>query len=146
MRGAVVRHLVGTPTAAASQRALERTADAALETTGLQRHGAVSAATLPTGDQRLLQVARVVATGAQVLLLDEPAAGMTQAERERLVGVLRRMAGNGAAVLLVEHDMALVGRSADVVTVLDAGRVVASGTPAEVRADPAVQRAYLGEE
>jgi ABC-type branched-subunit amino acid transport system ATPase component len=102
--------------------------------------------TLAVGEQRLLQIARALATRPRVVLLDEPAAGMTAGEREQLVRVLRRLAGNGLAVLLVEHDMALVGRAADVVTVLDQGRVVASGTPSQVRADVRVQRAYLGEE
>ena len=102
--------------------------------------------TLTGGEQRFLQIARALATGATVLLLDEPAAGMATRERGELVGVLRGLAASGITVLLVEHDMALVGRAADRVTVLDAGRVVAVGTPAEVRADPAVRRAYLGEE
>jgi ABC-type branched-subunit amino acid transport system ATPase component len=79
-----------------------------------------------------------------VLLLDEPAAGMTADERVTLRHVLRRLAGNGVAVLLVEHDMRLVNDVADRVTVLDAGRVIASGRPDEVRADPAVRLAYLG--
>ncbi|MDX6273836.1 MAG: branched-chain amino acid transport system ATP-binding protein, partial [Frankiales bacterium] len=118
----------------------------ALLATGLEDRVDAGPATLAVGEQRLLQIARALATGARVLLLDEPAAGMTADERQRLVGVLRALAGNGLAVLLVEHDMALVGRSADTVTVLDQGRVVASGTPAQVRADPGVQRAYLGEE
>ncbi len=79
-----------------------------------------------------------------MLLLDEPAAGMSAAERSRLAGVLRALAGNGVAVLLVEHDMRLVGAVADRVTVLDQGRVLAVGTPEQVRRDPAVRRAYLG--
>jgi branched-chain amino acid transport system permease protein len=79
-----------------------------------------------------------------VLLVDEPAAGMTTAERARLAVVLRRLAAAGRAVVLVEHDMRLVGEVADRVTVLDAGRVLATGTPDEVRADPEVRRAYLG--
>ena len=79
-----------------------------------------------------------------MLLLDEPAAGMTAAERLRLAEVLRGLAGNGRAVLLVEHDMRLVAAVADRVTVLDRGRVLAVGRPEQVRADPAVRRAYLG--
>jgi branched-chain amino acid transport system ATP-binding protein len=71
---------------------------------------------------------------------------MSAPERARLTAVLRRLAGNGLAVLLVEHDMRLVGEVADRVTVLDVGRVVAEGTPAQVREDPAVRRAYLGTE
>jgi branched-chain amino acid transport system permease protein len=100
--------------------------------------------TLPYGDQRLLQVARAAATGAGVLLLDEPAAGMSAAERRRLEEVIRGLAGNGTAVLIVEHDMRLVGAVADRVTVLAAGRVLATGSPEQVRRDPAVHEAYLG--
>jgi ABC-type branched-subunit amino acid transport system ATPase component len=79
------------------------------------------------------------------LLLDEPAAGMSHRERGRLVRVLRGLADRGHGVLLVEHDMTLVGRVADRVTVLVAGRAVATGTPAAIRRDPVVRRAYLGE-
>ena len=89
-------------------------------------------------------MAGAAATGARVLALDEPAAGMGPAERETLLRVLRALAGEGRAVLVVEHDLRLVARAADRVTVLDEGRVIATGTPAEVIAQPAVRRAYLG--
>ena len=101
-------------------------------------------AVLPYGDQRLLQVLRAAATGADVLLLDEPAAGMSAAETARLADLLRDLARNGRAVLLVEHNVRFVAAVADRVTVLAAGRVLAEGTPDEVRADPAVREAYLG--
>lgn len=140
--GTVVRHLLATPGSRAATATRQRVVQAALRSTGLA--GDRDPRTLTVGDQRLLQIARVVATGAQVLLLDEPAAGMTEDERRRLAQVLRGLAGNGAAVLLVEHDMRLVGEVADRVTVLDQGRVLAVGTPEQVRADPAVRRAYLG--
>jgi ABC-type branched-subunit amino acid transport system ATPase component len=92
-----------------------------------------------------LQIARTAATGARVLLLDEPAAGMRPDERVTLERVLRRLASDdGRAVLVVEHDLRLVARAADTVTVLDEGRVIASGTPDEVVADTAVRRVYLG--
>jgi ABC-type branched-subunit amino acid transport system ATPase component len=102
--------------------------------------------TLPHGDQRLVQVARAAATGARALLLDEPAAGMSVAERRRLEATVRALAGNGVGVLLVEHDMRLVSALADRVTVLADGRVLASGPPEVVRRDPAVRAAYLGTE
>jgi branched-chain amino acid transport system permease protein len=139
-RYAVLRHLLATP----SSRTPDERTPAALELTGLGHVVGADPGRLTVGDQRLLQIARAVATGADVLLLDEPAAGMTADERERLAVVLRRLAGNGAAVLLVEHDMRLVGQVADRVTVLDVGRVIATGSPDDVRADPAVRRAYLG--
>ncbi|HVF05735.1 MAG TPA: branched-chain amino acid ABC transporter ATP-binding protein/permease [Frankiaceae bacterium] len=101
-------------------------------------------AELPYGEQRILQVARAAATNATVLLLDEPAAGMSAAETARLATLLRALAGNGRAVLVVEHNVRFVSAVADRVTVLAAGRVLAEGTPDEVRADPAVREAYLG--
>jgi ABC-type branched-subunit amino acid transport system ATPase component/ABC-type branched-subunit amino acid transport system permease subunit len=143
-RWSVLRHLLATPSS--RQRAEDATVAHALQETGLTHLAGADPQRLAVGDQRLLQVARALATGARVLLLDEPAAGMSAPERARLTAVLRRLAGNGLAVLLVEHDMRLVGEVADRVTVLDVGRVVAEGTPAQVREDPAVRRAYLGTE
>lgn len=142
--GEVVRHLLATPSSRAADRLRERLVRSALRRTGLTRVAGQRPAGLAVGEQRLLQVARAAATGASVLLLDEPAAGMTAAERARLARVLRGLTGNGGAVLLVEHDMRLVGAVADRVTVLDRGRVLAVGRPDAVRVDPAVRRAYLG--
>jgi len=141
---AALRHLVGTPASRCSAGARAAAAASALAGCGLAHRAGDPTATLPSGEQRLLQVARVVATGARVLLLDEPAAGMTANERDELRTVLVGLADSGRAVVLVEHDMALVGRVADWVTVLADGSVLATGTPAAIRADPAVRRAYLG--
>lgn len=143
-RQAVLRHLLATPI---SRVAAQRTAAVVAEVlreTRLSPVAGAPPASLTLGEQRVLQVARVLATGARVLLLDEPAAGMSTGERAQLRHVLRALAGNGLAVMLVEHDMTLVSSVADQVTVLAAGQVIASGPPAQVRADPAVQRAYLG--
>jgi ABC-type branched-subunit amino acid transport system ATPase component len=139
-RGAVLRHLLRTPS---SRRPDDRVARA-LRSTGLEHVHGAAASRLATGDQRLLQVARAVATGRSALLLDEPAAGMSPDERARLRGVLRHLASQGRGVLLVEHDMRLVGEVADRVTVLHQGRVLRTGTPDEVRSDPAVRRVFLG--
>ncbi|MCW2680610.1 MAG: hypothetical protein JWM62_2011 [Frankiales bacterium] len=143
-RGTVVRHLLATPSSRDATSRRRRLVQAALRHAGVAHVAHQDPRSLTVGEQRLLQVARVVATGAQVLLLDEPAAGMTAAERTRLAQVLRALARNGSAVLLVEHDMRLVSTVADRVTVLDQGRVIAGGTAEQVRADPAVRRAYLG--
>ena len=140
-----VRTLLATPQATRAARARRERARAALVTVGLAERAAAHPAELSAGEQRLLQVARAAATGAGVLLLDEPAAGMTAGERTALVTVVRRLAGNGTAVLLVEHDMRLVAALADRVTVLAEGRVLAAGSVAEMQADPAVRAAYLGE-
>jgi branched-chain amino acid transport system ATP-binding protein len=102
------------------------------------------AATLPHVDRRLIEIARALATAPAVVLLDEPAAGLDDADTVRLGGLLQRLARTGLAVVLVEHDMALVMSISDEIVVLDAGRRIAAGTPAVVRGDPAVKAAYLG--
>jgi ABC-type branched-subunit amino acid transport system ATPase component len=124
---------------------LARDASRSLGLVGMTARADTPVVALGVGEQRLLQVARAAATGARVLLLDEPSAGMTSAERKQLAAVIRALAGNGTAVCLVEHNMELVGAVADRVTVLDAGRVLVSGDPATVRQDARVQVAYLGD-
>ena len=103
------------------------------------------AADLPHVDRRLVEVARALATDPDALLLDEPAAGLSHEDKTSLGALLRRIADAGVAVLLVEHDMALVMGISDHVVVLDAGQRLALGTPAQVQANEAVQKAYLGE-
>ncbi|MDQ1684771.1 MAG: branched-chain amino acid transport system ATP-binding protein livM, partial [Frankiaceae bacterium] len=139
-----LRHLIAAPSATHERRTRAAATAAALDLTGLTDRAAADPDGLDTAEQRLLQVARAVATGASAVLVDEPAAGMSARQRDRLGGILRRLAGSGRGVLLVEHDMNLVGRVADRVTVLAEGRVLATGTPEAIRADPAVARAYLG--
>ncbi|MFE6921986.1 ABC transporter ATP-binding protein [Nocardia sp. NPDC057663] len=100
---------------------------------------------LPTGTGRLVEVGRAVAARPSVILLDEPAAGQDHTETERFGELLRSLAEQGTAVLLVEHDMGLVMNVCDAVYVLDLGRVIASGPPATIRSDEAVLAAYLGD-
>ncbi|MFD4354380.1 ABC transporter ATP-binding protein [Nocardia sp. NPDC058518] len=100
---------------------------------------------LPTGTGRLVEVGRAVAARPSVILLDEPAAGQDHTETERFGDLLRALAEEGTAVLLVEHDMGLVMNVCDEVYVLDLGRMIASGPPATIRSDEAVLAAYLGD-
>jgi branched-chain amino acid transport system ATP-binding protein len=109
-------------------------------------HAARAAATLPHRDQKALSIAMVVATGAELVLLDEPLAGLTGQERHEMLQTLRRLRGQGLTILLVEHDMRAVMGLCDVVTVLDHGVRVAEGTPREVQENAAVIEAYLGTE
>ncbi|MDT7732810.1 MAG: hypothetical protein QOK45_3121, partial [Mycobacterium sp.] len=121
----------------------EKTVNDVLELVGLsEKRGALIGA-LSRGMQQRLGLARVLIHDPQVLLLDEPASGLDTAETDRLRVVLRGLAADGMAVLLVEHDISLVLGAADVVYAMAAGRMLARGTPDEVRMDPAVRSAYL---
>ncbi|MFJ6000170.1 ABC transporter ATP-binding protein [Streptomyces sp. NPDC092370] len=133
------------PHARREQRAhLDRAREIA-ELTGLAAHFDSPVALLPYGDRKRVEFARALCLEPSVLLLDEPVAGMNAAERVRMVEVVHTVRAElGLSVVLVEHDMGLVMRLADEVTVLDFGRVIAHGTPDEVRRDPEVLRAYLG--
>jgi branched-chain amino acid transport system ATP-binding protein len=130
---------------AQSCRASLGAAHAALEAAGLSDVLYQPAGSMSHGKKRQLEIAMCLATNPQVLLLDEPLAGMGAEESERMLSMLERLRP-GHAILLVEHDMDAVFRVADVITVMVNGAVIASGNPQEVRASPEVQRAYLGEE
>jgi branched-chain amino acid transport system ATP-binding protein len=128
---------------AAKATDLVERAQAALKRAGLPWAAARVAGTLSHGAQRQLEIAMTLATAPKVLLLDEPLAGMGQEEGERIAALLKSLSRDHA-VLLIEHDMDFVFTVADWMTVLVDGAVLASGTPADVRADKAVQTAYLG--
>jgi branched-chain amino acid transport system ATP-binding protein len=120
-------------------------AEKALELAGLASRKNSIAGTISHGEQRQLEIAMTLATDPQVVLLDEPLAGMGVAEAERMVALLLNIKKDHG-ILLVEHDMDAVFTLADKLTVMVNGQVIASGTPAEIRADAGVQAAYLGED
>jgi len=124
--------------------ALRQPARAVLERVGLAGRAGVLAASLSHGEHRQLEVAMALATRPRVLLLDEPMAGMGPDESARMVRMLRELKSSHA-ILLVEHDMDAVFALADRISVLVYGRVIATGAPADIRANAEVRRAYLGE-
>ncbi|GGK59546.1 ABC transporter ATP-binding protein [Streptomyces flaveus] len=127
------------------RREAHRIADDLLERIGLTADAGTTADALPTGAARLLEVGRALAGKPGVLLLDEPAAGQDAQETLRFAALLRDIAADGCAVVLVEHDMSLVMSVCDQVHVLDLGKVVAVGPPEEIQQDRTVLAAYLGE-
>ena len=135
------RWLASATKSVAANAAAER----AVELSGLQNRRHAVAGTISHGEQRQLEIAMTLATQPQVLLLDEPLAGMGTAEAERMVQLLLAIKKDHA-MMLVEHDMDAVFTLADHLTVMVNGQVIASGTPAQIRADAGVQAAYLGEE
>jgi len=119
-------------------------ARAALERLGLARRADALAGELAYGDQRRLEIARALASQPRLLILDEPAAGMNPTESAALRDLLRALAAEGLTIILIEHDVRLVMGASERVAVLNFGRKIAEGAPAQIQADAAVREAYLG--
>jgi len=143
--GALLRVLAGSSGAARAERDAVQRADALVEFVGLGEARDADVETLSFGQGRLLEIARALAAQPRLMLFDEPAAGLTPAECERLGAIIRQIAQQGIAVLLIEHDMRFLMALAHRVVVLNFGHKIAQGTPAQILADPAVVSAYLGE-
>jgi branched-chain amino acid transport system ATP-binding protein len=138
--------ILRTPKSTRAHRAADDRALDLLATLRLDDKAHFLAKNLPYGDQRRLEIARALATGPRILLLDEPAAGMNPAEKVELMQLIRFIRDRfGVGILLIEHDMKLVMSICERITVLDHGETIAVGSPEEVRNNPDVIEAYLGE-
>ena len=145
-------HLRGHSSWIASMLRLDRAEEAALMSEarrqivrcGLEAHMYEAAGSLALGQQRIVEIARALASQPSILLLDEPAAGLRHQEKQALAELLTQLREQGLAILLVEHDMEFVMNIADRITVMEFGQIIAQGTPAEVQVNPQVIAAYLG--
>jgi branched-chain amino acid transport system ATP-binding protein len=143
-RASLGARLLMLPGAYAEERLAREKARALLERIGLAGRADERAKNLSYGEQRRVEIARALASEPRIVLLDEPTAGMNPVEVQAVATLIRQVAGEGHSVLLIEHNVKLVMDVCDRITVLDFGKVIAEGPPAQVARDPAVVSAYLG--
>jgi branched-chain amino acid transport system ATP-binding protein len=145
-KGGFFASAVKTPWVMAEEKRIREESMEWLRFVGMEEHSATIAGSLPFGNQRVLELARGLASRPELLMLDEPAAGLNTRETQDLAQLIIRIKDSGVTILLVEHDMELVMSISDHVTVIDQGHKIAEGEPDSVRNDENVLKAYLGEE
>lgn len=146
MKAGAVSAMLRTPAMKREEREAVARAAAELEFVGLRSRADLTASSLSHGSRRLLEIARALAAGPRLLILDEPAGGMNEGETEVLAGMIRDIRKRGITVLLIEHDMSLVMKACETIIVLENGEKIAEGSPESIREDPRVINAYLGTE
>ncbi len=145
-RSEMIRVGIRTPSMKSEERNIEARSWEFLDFVGLSSQATKLANELPLGDQRLLEIARALATEPKIVLLDEPAGGLNTRETERLASLIHQIRDSGVTVLLVEHDMNLVMDISDEILVINFGEKLAEGKPSSIKSDPDVINAYLGED